>query len=111
MKGLIGSIETFDVTDNGYIDLSPNYEFVTFLRAELIIKSDSLEIKKVYNTICDFEIGSFIYEMMNILIKEDNITIESREYIKEGDKEYVKVKHFCFKELKEVYLNFKKQKD
>lgn len=105
MKGFIQKI---DVADNGYIDLSKNYEFITFLRAEIIIKSDSLEIKKVYNDACDFEIGSFIFEMMNVLIKEDNITIEYHEYIKEGGKEYVKVKHFCFKELKEAYFNFNK---
>lgn len=103
MKGFIQKI---DVADNGYIDLTPNFEFSTFLRTELIIKSESLGMKYVYSTEYNYEhILAVLFMMMDLLILQKNLIIETHEYTEKGGKEYVKVKHFCFKKLKEAYFN------
>lgn len=109
MKGLIESIESFDVNDNGFIDLSPNYEFSTFLKTELMIKSDNLEMKYMYEIeYNEFHIFGVLFMMMDLLIIQKNLTIETHEYIEKGGKKYVKVRNFDFKELTKAYLNIKK---
>lgn len=106
MKGLI---ESFDVFDEGDIDLSPNWEFSTFLKAELIIKSDSLNVKKIYNQDCyENDVYIFLFKMAELLTKEENVKIETHEYAKKADKVYVKVNNYIFKDAKEAYFNINK---
>ena len=93
--------------NNEEIILTPNYEITTFRKAELVIKSDNLEIKKVYNDV-DYNIFEFLFFSMDLLMKEENVVIKYYKYIKKGNKDYIEVRELNFQALIEYYkeLNY-----
>ena len=84
------------------IDLTTNNEIITFKKAELIIKSDNLEIKKVYKD-SEYNAYGFLFSIMEILKEEKNVVIKEYNYINKADRALIAYKEICFEELQKMY--------